>query len=150
MSLYRGLSHVNHLPRYREVANTLIKHGFGFIFERFTLRRMSKKKSADELIMEIDNPNIARNLRRAFEELGPTFVKLGQLLSVRPDILRPEYIKEFEKLQNEVPPFSIEEVMQVCRREGIRLSRYLLSLTLNRLQPLPCQVHKATLMNGQK
>lgn len=151
MSLYRGLSHVNHLPRYREVANTLIKHGFGFIFERFTLRRMSKKKSADELIMEIDNPNIARNLRRAFEELGPTFVKLGQLISVRPDLLRPEYIKEFEKLQNEVPPFSIEEVMQVCRREGIQVEQVFAEFDPEPIAAASiAQVHKATLMNGQK
>jgi ubiquinone biosynthesis protein len=53
----------------------------------------------------------------ALEELGPTFIKLGQLLSTRPDFIQPDYLDELAKLQDSVPPFSYEEVQQIFREE---------------------------------
>src|SRR3954466_13446553 len=59
----------------------------------------------------------ARRLREALEELGPTFCKLGQILSTRPDLLPPEFITELVQLQDHVPPLSEEQVVQVMEQE---------------------------------
>ena len=67
--------------------------------------------------MQIPEINLPERIRLAFEELGATFVKLGQVLSVRPDIVPPEYVAEFEKLQSRVPPFPYEEVRKVIVAE---------------------------------
>lgn len=148
----RGFSHASHLMRFREVASILVKYGFGFIFDRFTRRRL-KNTEADYDHPTVDGgqpPNMARSLRKAFEELGPTFVKLGQLLSVRPDLLGPEYIREFEKLQNDVPAFSYEEVLQVFSEESLSVDSFA------DFDPVPmaaasmAQVHEAILLTGEK
>ncbi len=59
----------------------------------------------------------AKSLRAALEELGPTFAKLGQILSTRPDLLPPEFIAELSKLQDDVPPMTEEEVVAVMEEE---------------------------------
>lgn len=107
-------SRIRRLPRYREVANIFIKHGFGFIFERFSFG----KKDA-EIAGQTGQVSIPIRLRQAFEELGPTYVKLGQLLSTRPDLLPPAYIKEFEKLQDDVAPLPLPVLLNVLQKEGI-------------------------------
>jgi len=146
-----GLAQLNHIPRYREVANVLIKHGFGFLFDRFSMRRiMGKLKEGDWQ----NNPEVfssPQRLRYALEELGPTYVKLGQLLSIRPDLLGPEYIYELEKLQNEVPPFPYEKVLEVCRLSGLDIEHQFRSF-----EPEPmaaasiAQVHRAVLKSGEE
>ncbi|MDD2621114.1 MAG: AarF/UbiB family protein, partial [Syntrophomonadaceae bacterium] len=145
------LDQLKHLPRYKEIANILIKHGFGSVFDHFTWYRIRKKSSNEILNGELRGNNIARRLREALEELGPTFIKLGQILSTRPDILPPEYIHELEKLQNEVPPFSYEVLIGILDREGIDLQHSFSSFDF---QPLAAasiaQVHTAVLKNGQK
>lgn len=147
----RGLSHISHFPRYREVANVLIRHGFGFIFDRFTLYKLKNVKAQDDLSQNMRSPQVARRLRQAFEELGPTYVKLGQLLSVRPDLLRPEYIKEFEKLQNNVPPFSYQEVLDVCRGQGLDIDSVFLSFNPDPIAAASmAQVHEAFLKSGER
>jgi predicted unusual protein kinase regulating ubiquinone biosynthesis (AarF/ABC1/UbiB family)/nucleotide-binding universal stress UspA family protein len=93
----------------------------------------------------------ARRLRTAFEELGPTFGKLGQILSTRPDLLPPEYIEELSTLQNEVPPLTEAEVVEVMEQElGVPWEDVFESLDP---EPLAAgtiaQVHTATLADGE-
>lgn len=149
MHIHTPFSHIHHLPRYREVVNVLVKHGFGSIFERLSVRKLSEEQIKEKL--KIEGHNLPRRLRLALEELGPTFVKLGQLLSIRPDFLPPEYIKELEKLQNEVPPFDYEALKKTLIEEGINIEE-----DFSYFCPEPiaaasiAQVHKAALKSGQQ
>lgn len=146
----KRLSKVSHLPRYREVANVLIKHGFGFVFDRFTLIKLNYRQIKTKQQVNLRSPYVARHLREAFEELGPAFVKLGQLLSVRPDLLTEPYVEEFEKLQDAVPPFPYEQVLELCREEGLIIDDLFASF-----EPEPIaaasmgQVHEAYLKTGE-
>lgn len=147
----RSLGRLSHLPRYKEVADILIRNGFGFIFDRFSWQKLKRNNGEQVVEWESGKNNIARRLRLAFEEMGPTYVKLGQILSTRPDFLPAEYIVEMEKLQNEVPPFPVERLIEICRREGIDLER---DFSHFNLQPLAAasiaQVHEAVLKDGRK
>ncbi|HOQ08833.1 MAG TPA: AarF/ABC1/UbiB kinase family protein [Syntrophomonadaceae bacterium] len=144
-----NVDRARHLPRYREVANVLIKHGFGFIFDRFTLFRMNIGRPRSDQA-SLRSPSVARHLRQAFEELGPAFVKLGQLLSVRPDLLAPAYIEEFEKLQDAVPPFPFPEVVQLCRDEGLDFDSIFASVDEEPIAAASMgQVHEAYLKTGE-
>jgi ubiquinone biosynthesis protein len=94
----------------------------------------------------------AKRLRSALEELGPTFAKLGQVLSTRPDLLPPEFIEELATLQDHVPPLTEEEVVRVMEQE--------LAVpwedVFESIEPLPmaagtiAQVHRATLADGER
>lgn len=140
----------HHLSRFREVANVLIKHGFGFIFDRFTLLRMNIGRPASDTQADLRSPYLARHLRQAFEELGPAFVKLGQLLSVRPDLLSPSFIEEFEKLQDAVPPFPFHEVVQLCQDEGLDFESIFASVNQEPIAAASMgQVHEAYLKSGE-
>ncbi len=96
--------------RYHQIISVFFRYGFGDIISRLNLdlfiQALKFKKIKNSQIEKIST---AARLRMAFEELGPTFVKLGQILSVRPDLLSENYIEEFKKLQDQVPPFSAEE-----------------------------------------
>ena len=94
----------------------------------------------------------AKHLRSALEELGPTFAKLGQVLSTRPDLLPPEFIKELATLQDNVPPLTEEEVVRVMEQElGVPWEDVFESI-----DPGPmaagtiAQVHRATLTGGER
>jgi ubiquinone biosynthesis protein len=142
------LNRINHLKRFKEVSNILIKHGFGFIFDRIDLRgRVGLKQKENQI--KIPLGSMPWRFRCAIEELGPTYIKLGQILSTRPDLLEPEYITELEKLQNEVPPFPYEQVVNVCVQEGIDLEK---DFSYFNLEPIAAasiaQVHEAYLKNG--
>jgi len=94
----------------------------------------------------------ARHLRTALEELGPTFAKLGQVLSTRPDLLPPEFIEELATLQDNVPPLTEEEVVRVMEQElGVPWED-----VFDTIDPAPlaagtiAQVHRATLTGGER
>ncbi len=108
------------IKRLRDIVSVLIKHGFYPLLEKLHLtplvsvsQRLAGKKAMKE--KEALSPPV--RLRLAFEELGPTFIKLGQILSTRPDIGPEEYITELLKLQDEVSQFPFEEVVKVIERE---------------------------------
>src|SRR4029077_19231506 len=91
----------------------------------------------------------ARRLRLALEELGPTFCKLGQILSTRPDLVPPEFIVELAQLQDNVPPLSEEQVVKVMEQElGVPWED-----VFDHIDPAPlaagtiAQVHRARLAN---
>ncbi|MGS0764437.1 ABC1 kinase family protein [Syntrophomonas curvata] len=145
---FTAFQHLAHIPRYREVANIFIRHGFGFLFDRISPWKFKREQPAEQ---ELRGISAARQLRAAFEELGPTYVKLGQLLSTRPDLLAPEFIREFEKLQDNVPPILYADIRSVCAGEGIDIDGDFACFDHEPLGAASiAQVHKAELKNGQK
>lgn len=102
-----------HAERYAQIAEILIRHGFGSLmsalgFERFHLR------SSPRLNGSVANPD---RLVLALEELGPTFIKLGQVLSTRPDIIPPEYISALARLQNGTAPVPTHIIRSLIEEE---------------------------------
>lgn len=105
---------VQDIQRLREITAVLARHGFGRLVKRAGLEKIVGDRFAPtpdtEPVDPADRRGTARQLRLVFEELGPTFIKLGQLLSTRPDLLPQVVIREFEKLQDRVPPMPFEQV----------------------------------------
>jgi ubiquinone biosynthesis protein len=104
------------LPRLREIGRILFRHGLGHVAQRLRLpgerwwRRLRRSPEAVPF-------SLPERLRMIFEELGPTFIKFGQILSIRRDLLPDEYLEEFEKLQDAVPPFSFAEAARLIQEE---------------------------------
>ncbi len=102
------------LPRLHEIASVFIRHGFGDLVGRAgitgALERAGQvlRKGPPEPVLKL---SAAARARLALVELGPTFVKLGQVLATRVDLLPPEWIAEFERLQSEVPPVPFETLL---------------------------------------
>ncbi|MHB8166878.1 MAG: ubiquinone biosynthesis protein UbiB, partial [Sulfuricella sp.] len=112
--LWETLNVVRDLPRLHEITSTLIRYGMadivrtlgiGTLLERAG-RFLHWKEQGD--VMYLDAPV---RVRRALEELGPTFVKLGQVMATRVDVFPPNWIAEFEKLQSGVPPVPFESLL---------------------------------------
>ena len=133
------------MGRVREIAQVATKHGFGFVFERRALRRSTA--------IEAQNlPALGRHLREMLDELGPTFVKFGQLLSTRPDIVPPEILSELRLLQDSVTPVPYADLERVVEEE----LRAPIDRLYTNFDPVPVaaasigQVHFAELANGRK
>lgn len=126
----------NSVQRFRKIVRTLAYYGFGYIVD-------SKIKN---------NIKAPSNLRKAFEELGPTFIKIGQILSTRPDILPKEYIDELSKLQDNVQIEPFDNIKKVFFNEfkkpidKVFLTFYKVPLASASI----AQVHKAILKNGKE
>jgi ubiquinone biosynthesis protein len=139
------------LGRLSEIAQVLVRHGFGYVFERHRLTDLLPWR---ERVSPLDGQPSQRGraLRSALDELGPTFVKFGQLLSTRPDVLPPDIIAELRGLQDDVRPFPFEQVQQVIEADlGLSLERLFVEF-----EPVPIaaasigQVHEALLPNGRR
>ena len=90
-------------------------------------------------------------VRMALEELGATFVKLGQLLSLRPDLIPRSVIVELEKLQDMVPPFPADQVKKMLEEEGIVAAEVFREFSFEPIASASIgQVHRAELLNGRK
>ena len=102
---------VRNVQRLRDITAVLIRHGFGQVIEKLGLeyRILVKKfgKSSQKVLPQL---SIAERARMVLEDLGPTFAKLGQVLSTRPDLLPVSFVTEFKKLQDRVPPISSREI----------------------------------------
>ncbi len=109
-----------HLVRYRHIMAVLIKYGFeevaGILARRLKIG-LGSKGLPTAARTDIAQTSLARRVRLAMEELGPTFIKLGQLLSTRPDLLSGEYIEELEHLQDQVSPENYDLIQQEIRRQ---------------------------------
>jgi ubiquinone biosynthesis protein len=143
------------LNRLREIIRIFSIAGFGDLFKHMGLEAVTEYtgkimgwKYVDD-IAHLDHP---QRVRRVFEVLGPTFVKLGQILATRPDLFGPEWITEFEKLQWQAPPLDFAELRpQVEEDLGAPLEEIFAEV-----EPTPlaaaslAQVHRATLKDGTK
>src|ERR671914_1352090 len=137
------------LGRLTEIAQVAVRHGFGYFFERHRLTDLLPGRSGPVLVDGTPSQR-GQHLREMLDELGPTFVKFGQLLSMRPDVLPPDIIAELRGLQDDVRPFAIEDVERVIGEDlGQPIER--LFTEFDRV-PLAAasigQVHDALLPNG--
>ena len=109
------LTAVRDLDRLRQIAGVLARHGFGEIVQRVGLGpQPSVAKRGEE---EARSVGLGSRIRLVLTELGPSFVKLGQILSTRADLLPPEIIEELQRLQDDVPPVPFAQVKPVLERE---------------------------------
>ncbi len=139
-----------HFHRYRDVVQTLGKHGFDFLFKQIGLTEFLRgRKFTPEEELE---DSTAKRLRLAIEELGTTFIKVGQLLSTRPDLIPKEWTVELSKLQDEVPPFSFMDVRKQIETElGHTLEDLFSSFEAEPLAAASIgQVHRAVLHGGEE
>lgn len=103
-----------HLKRYKQIVDILIKYGFGYFVERLYYKGNVPRWIAERRIMNT-SLTAGERLRMALEELGPTFIKLGQILSTRPDIVSEEVIFELSKLQDRASQFPLALVEDALR-----------------------------------
>ena len=138
------------IGRLSEIAQVAVKHGFGYFFERHRLTDLVPWIGRDG---SVETPtDRGRRLREMLDELGPTFVKFGQLLSTRPDIVPPDVVLELQKLQDDVRPIPFADVERVISEElGITIEQAFLEFDE---QPTAAasigQVHHAVLPNGER
>ena len=137
------------LGRLTEIAQVAVRHGFGYFFERHKLTDLLPGRRNGE-VLEGTPSQRGKHLRELLDELGPTFVKFGQLLSMRPDVLPPDIIAELRGLQDDVRPFPYEDVERVIQEElGQPIERLFLEFDREPLAAASIgQVHRAVLPNG--
>ena len=139
------------LRRYRQIGEILLRHGFGYLIQQADLihilppfRRIQSYKAQDSSL------SLATRIRLVFEELGPTFIKFGQILSTRPDLIPPDIIKELEKLQSDVQPVEFLKIQKQIEGE-LKCS---LDQVFDYFEPQPLaaasigQVHRGRLRDG--
>jgi len=142
------------IQRLRQIIIILIKHGFYPIIERIHLTKLislPQRIIGKKTTVQQEAVSFAIRTRLAFEELGPTFIKFGQILSTRPDILPEEFIRELLKLQDEVPPFPFPDVIRVIENEFKKPVKELFKEVDEK--PVAAasiaQVHRAVTMDGE-
>src|SRR3954447_5103825 len=139
------------LGRMSEIAQVAVKHGFGYFFETHRLRDLLPWHA--KVTATVDGQPSARgvHLREMLDELGPTFVKFGQLLSMRPDVVPPDIAAELRGLQDDVTPFPYADVERVVEEElGLSIERLFLEFGEKPLAAASIgQVHRAVLPNGR-
>ncbi len=139
------------IGRLSEIAQIAVKHGFGYLFSRHHLSDLvpGRKRALDG---EMAVSERGRHLREMLDEMGPTFVKFGQLLSMRPDVLPPDVIVELRGLQDDVRPFPFEQVRLVVEQElGQSLERLFLEFEEVPIAAASIgQVHRALLPNNHR
>jgi len=133
--------------RFRQIIDVMVRNGFGGLIESLRLRRIYGRGERD-----IYPSPRAKRLRLALEELGPTFIKVGQMLSTRADMVPPDIFEELQKLQDQVPPVPAEEI-----RPEIELElKSPIEAIFSEFDENPIaaasigQVHKAQLKTGEK
>ena len=106
--------------RIRQITNVFLKYGFGKVIDQIHLGRFipfRKRLKAFGQWPPVKSPSAPEQLRMAFAELGPSFIKLAQILSSRPDLITRPYADEFKKLQDSVPPFPTEDAIRIIEHE---------------------------------
>ena len=146
---------IKELERLREIIDVLFEQEFGYFIDKLQLRThllFHKRIDRKRFTKEYDASSMPVRLRISMEKLGGGFVKLGQLLSLRPDLISKEYVDEFSKLQDNVEEIPYEDVVNVIESEyGKKLSDVFLKFERIAVASASVsQVHKAWLKNGKK
>jgi ubiquinone biosynthesis protein len=144
-----------HVNRYRQTLTILFRYGFGGLIDRLKITQyleIGLQFISRERRPQVETLSTPVRVRMMLEELGPTFVKLGQVLSTRPDALPPDFIDELSKLQQQVPPFSFELVRRTVESElGRPLDQVFAKFDEHSIAAASIgQVHRATLGNGDE
>ncbi len=138
------------LGRLSEIAQVAARHGFGYFLRRNRLGDLLSGNGGPDGDGTVSDRG--RRLREMLDELGPTFVKFGQLLSTRPDVVPPDIVIELRGLQDDVTPFPFEQARAVIEEElGLTVEQAFVEFDA---QPIASasigQVHRAVLPNGQE
>jgi ubiquinone biosynthesis protein len=144
------VSTTRNIGRISEIAQVAVRHGFGYFLETHRLTDLLPWRPKKPF--EGTPSQRGQHLREMLDELGPSFVKFGQLLSMRPDIVPPDIISELRALQDDVRPFPFEQAEEVIQRElGQPIERLFLEFSDEPLAAASIgQVHVAVLPNGHK
>ena len=156
LPILRVNRNIRTIRRYRTILGVLIKYGFGHFVEQlnidYYLELGKRIVTLDKIPKDLERLSQPQRLRLVMEELGPTFIKLGQLLSTRPDVLDNAYILEFSKLQDKVPAVSFEEInAQIQRELGFPAEELFAEFSTKPLAAASiAQVHRGKLKSGEE
>ncbi|MCL0059830.1 AarF/UbiB family protein [Dehalococcoidia bacterium] len=144
-----------HINRYREIVTVLVKYGFDDLITRSNLEKyidFGRKLLPGERERDVVSLSRWERIRMVLEELGPTFIKFGQIMSNRPDLVPQELIVELKKLQSAVPPFPEEEAKELVEEElGKSVDELFSDYTTGPIASASiAQVHRAVLKNGKE
>ncbi|HEX2506228.1 MAG TPA: AarF/UbiB family protein [Gaiellaceae bacterium] len=142
---------VRQLGRLSEIAQVAARHGFGYFFETHRLPERITRRQREVPPVGEGSPR-GQRLREMLDELGPTFVKFGQLLSTRPDVVPPDIVFELKALQDDVRPFPFDQARTVIEEDlGLTIEQLFLDFEEAPIAAASIgQVHRATLPNGRK
>jgi len=151
--VFRLAKEVRDIKRLKEILSVVFEEGFDFLLQKVRLKhKIPLTKRVKARLEKKKKYTVEKRLRLTFERLGPTFIKFGQVLSVRPDLVPKSYVKELENLQDKVPSFPYDIVKEIVKEE---LGKNIKEIFTNfEKEPIASasisQVHKATLKDGSK
>ncbi|WP_182201682.1 ABC1 kinase family protein [Paraliobacillus salinarum] len=142
------------MQRYREIAVAFSRNGFGYIVKELGLDQLFSlpKRVMINKEQEKSQKTLGERLRLISEELGPTFIKMGQMASMRPDVIPKDVIRELELLQDQLSPFPYSEVEAMVEKElGASVEELFQSFNPEPIGVASIgQVHEAVLHSGEK